>query len=215
MTILRRICRVSLVVLFLPIVSAQQYGSFFSVTYLNGAPLSPNQVSCSGIGQPSYCCASGHSCAWDNAGQLACCPQGTTCTGNVGVVAGPYTQQAVQQTQVVYQTVSKNDCGCTTSSTPAVNVLPVVPVAGTVITSTLPTSLQISTTTTTTLVAGAAVVTSNACPNGYSTVTNANVGTPTRVVGCYVIIDSGGDRQRSLTREGMVLMITLWVFWLL
>ena len=206
MTTLRRIHSISLVVLLLPIISAQQYGSFFSVTYLNGAPLASNQVSCAGIGQPSYCCASGHSCAWDNSGQLACCPQGTTCTGNVGVVAGPYTQQAVQQTQVA------NNCGCTTSSTPAVNVLPVVPVAGTVITSTLPTSLQVSTTTTTTLVAGA-VVTSNACPNGYSTVTEANVGTPTRVVGCYVIIDSGGDRQRSLLREGVFLIITLWILW--
>ena len=198
MTTLRRMRCISLVVLLLPIISAQQYGSFFSVTYLNGAPISSNQVSCAGIGQPSYCCASGHSCAWDNSGQLACCPQGTTCTGNVGVVAGPYTQQ----TRVA------NDCGCTTSSTPAVNVLPVVPV----ITSTLPTSLQVSTTTTTTLVAGA-VVTSNACPNGYSTLTNANVGTPTRVVGCYVIIDSGGDRQRSLVREGIFLMITLWILW--
>lgn len=209
MKTLRRIRRVSLVVFLLPIVSAQQYGSFFSVTYLNGAPLSSNQVSCSGIGQPSYCCASGHSCAWDNSGQIACCPQGTTCTGNVGVVAGPYTQQAVQQTQITYQTVSTYDCGCTTSTTPAVNVLPVVPVAGTVITSTFPTSLQVSTTTTTTLVAGAAVVTNNACPNGYSTVTNANVGAPTRVVGCFVIIDSGGERHKRPVREGIFLIITL------
>ena len=209
MTTLRQIRLISLVLL-LPIASAQQYGSFFSVTYLNGAPLSLNQVSCSGVGQPSYCCASGHSCAWDNSGQLACCPQGTICTGNVGAVAGQYTQQ----TQTTYQTVSTNVCGCTTSSTPAANVLPVVPVAGTVITSTLPTSLRISTTTTTTLVAGA-VVTSNACPNGYSTVTNANVGAPTRVVGCYVIIDSGGESQRSLVREGMFLIITLWILWAL
>lgn len=189
-------------VLLLPLVAAQQYyGSFFSPIYLNGAPISSSQVSCSGIGQPSYCCASGHSCAWDNQGQLACCPQGTTCSGNVGAAAaGQYTQQ----TQVVQQ----NSCNCEqTSITPATNVLPVVPVA-TVTTPTYPINLQ----TVTTTVAGAAVAATNACPNGYSTVTQANVGQPTRTVGCYVIIDSGAERSRSLP-TGTLFLIILWAFW--
>lgn len=176
------------------LISAQQYGSFFTVIYLNGAPISSSQVSCSEMGQPSYCCASGQSCAWDNSGQLACCPQGTTCSGSVAAAQGQYTQQAVQQTQTVYQTVPQTDCGCEeTSSTTTVNVLPVVSITSTVTTSTSTPNIQ-TTTTTTAPVAGAAVVTTNNCPNGYSTITEANVGAPTRVVGCYVIIDSSAEK---------------------
>ncbi len=134
---IRRIFLLCLVSFIVPLVSGQQYGSFFSVIYLNGAPLSSSQVSCSHMGQPSYCCASGQSCAWDNSGQLACCPQGTTCSGNVGAVAGQYTQQPVQQTQVVYQTTQQNPCGCCgcveTSNTPTVNVFPVVPLTASAI----------------------------------------------------------------------------------
>ena len=177
-----------------PLISAQQYGSFFTVIYLNGAPISSSQVSCSEMGQPSYCCASGQACAWDNSGQLACCPHGTTCSGNVAAAQGQYTQQVVQQTQTVYQTAPQNDCGCEeTSSTPAVNVLPVVSVTSTLTTSTLPANIQTATITTTP-VAGVAAVTPNSCPNGYSTITEANVGAPTRVVGCYIIIDSSAER---------------------
>lgn len=195
-------------VLFLPLVAAQQYyGSFFAPIFLNGAPISSSQVSCSGMGQPSYCCASGHSCAWDNQGQLACCPQGTTCTGNLGAVAaGQYTQH-VQQTQPVQQ----NGCNCEQTSiivTPTTNVLPVVPVA-TVTTPIYPINPQ----TVTTTVAGAAPVASNACPTGYSTVTQANVGQPTRTVGCYVIIDSGAKQSRSFQTGTLLLLIILWVLW--
>lgn len=188
--------------------SAQQYGSFFTAIYLNGAPISSSQVSCSEIGQPSYCCASGQSCAWDNSGQLACCIHGTICSGNAGAAQGQYTEQIVQPTQTVYRTEPQNDCGCeTTSTSPTVNVLPVVPVTSTVTTSTLPPSLRTVTTTTTTPVAGAAVVTNNNCLNGYSTITEANVGAPTRVVGCYVIVESGADRLGGISRERI--MITL------
>ena len=198
--LLQCICLVSFI-------SAQQYGSFFTVIYLNGAPLSSSQVSCSEMGQPSYCCASGQACAWDNSGQLACCPQGTTCSGNVAAAQGQYTQQAVQQTQTVYQTAPQNDCGCEeTSSTPTVNVLPVVSVTSTITTSTLPPTIQ-TTTTTTTPVAGAAVVTTNNCPNGYSTITEANVGAPTRVSGCYVIIDSSAERLLGGVFQGRALML--------
>lgn len=203
-------CHLLQVLYFFSLTSAQQYGSFFTVIYLNGAPISSSQVSCSEIGQPSYCCASGQSCAWDNTGQLACCAQGTTCSGNAGAAQGQYTEQVVQQTQTVYRTAPQNDCGCeTTSSSPTVNVLPVVPITSTVTTSTLPPSLRTITTTTTTPAAGAAVVTNNNCPNGYSTVTEANVGAPTRVVGCYVIIDSGAERLGGMCGERMVIMLGL------
>lgn len=204
-----QIRRVFLLSLLFPLISAQQYGSFFSVINLNGAPISSSQVSCSGMGQPSYCCASGQYCAWDNSGQLACCPDGTTCSGNVGAVAGQYTQHPVQQTQVVYQTTPQNHCGCCgcveTSSTPVVNVLPVVPL------TTSPVYPQTIITVTTTPVVGAVVAT-NACPNGYSTVTNANVGAPTRVVGCFVIIDSGAEKMNGLLKRTILITIA-WVLW--
>ena len=171
------------------LISAQQYGSFFTVIYLNGAPISSSQVSCSEMGQPSYCCASGQSCVWDNSGQLACCPQGTICSGKV-------------QTQTIYKTVTQNECGCEeTSSTPAANVLPVVT------TSTLTPYIH-TTITTTTPVTGAAVVTTHNCPNGYSTITEANVGAPTRVVNCFVIIDSSAQRLSGgvLQRSAVILV---------
>lgn len=210
---LRLICTFCLILpqwlSLLPLVSSQQYGSFFTAIYLNGAPISSSQVSCSEMGQPGYCCASGQSCAWDNSGQLACCLQGTTCSGSVGAAQGQHTEQVVQQTQTVYRTASQNDCSCeTTSTVPAANVLPVAPVTRTVTTSTLPTNVQ-TTTLTTTPVAGAAAVTNNNCPNGYSTVTKANVGAPTRVVGCYVIIDSGAQRLKVISEGRIVMIMTL------
>ena len=204
------ICHLLQFLYLFSLTSAQQYGSFFTVINLNGAPISSSQVSCSGIGQPSYCCASGQSCAWDNSGQLACCAHGITCSGNAGAAQGQYTEQVVQQTQTVYRTAPQNDCGCeTTSTSPAVNVLPVVPITSTITTSTLPPSLQTITTTTTTPAAGAAVVTNNNCPNGYSTVTEANVGAPTRVVGCYVIVDSGVERLGGMFGERTMIMLGL------
>ena len=203
-----RVCLGFLLFSLLPDVSAQQYGSFFSVIYLNGAPVSSSQVSCSEMGQPSYCCAAGQSCAWDNAGQLACCALGTTCSGTVGGAAGQDTEQAVQQTQTVYRTSPQNDCGCETTTTPVVNALPVVPVTQTLTTSTSPT-LSLITTTTTALAAGAAVVTNNNCPNGYSTVTEANVGAPTRIVGCYVIVDSGARETREIPKGELLPLLYL------
>ena len=205
------LCRIRslCLVVFLPIVAAQQYGSFFQPIYLNGAPISSDQVSCSGMGQPSYCCASGQSCALDDQGQLACCSQGRICTGNIGAVAGQYTEN-VQQTQIVHQTAPQNDCNCwKTSTTPAINVLPVVPLT----TEATPTWHQPQEVTTTIVpVVGAAAVANKECPNGYSTVTQANVGQPTRVVNCYVIIDSGAERLRGL-QCGALFAILLWAFW--
>ncbi|KAL9628974.1 MAG: hypothetical protein Q9164_007077, partial [Protoblastenia rupestris] len=52
------------------------------------------------MGQPGYCCASGQSCAWDDAGHVACCASGSTCSGSayVGAAAGQggYEAQAQQ-----------------------------------------------------------------------------------------------------------------------
>ena len=190
----------------LPQVSAQQqYGSFFSVIYLNGAPVSPSQISCESMGQPLYCCSAGQSCAWDNIGQLACCPSGTTCSGNVAPAEGQYTEQ-VQQTQTIYRTATQNDCACVETTTTPV-ALPVVPVTRFITTSTSPTFQQ-TTTTTTAPVIGPAAVTDNGCPNGYSTVTEANVGTPTRVVGCFVIIDSGAGRVDG-GLKGVLLLLSM------
>ena len=186
----------------LPSLYAQQIGSFNTVIYLNGAALSPSQISCSGMGQPEYCCGSGQSCAWDNAGQLACCAVGMTCTGNAAA-AGQYQQsQAVTQTKTVYAS-KQNDCNCETTTTPNVNVAPAVVVPLTTTTtvqqystpSTTTTSPYVYTSTTTTPVAVAA--TGGNCANGYTTVTEANVGQPTRVVGCYVIIDSGAQSSKN------------------
>ena len=182
----------------LPLVVTQQIGSFFTVIYLNGAAISPSQISCSGIGQPSYCCASGQSCAWDNAGQLACCAQGMTCTGTAAA-AGQYQQPAVQ-TRTVYKTW-RNDCGCEETTTAEVNVAAAV----VLVTKTVQQHAVPTVTTTTTPVAANAN-----CPGGYTTVTEVNVGQPTRVVGCYVIINGGARwTMGSQSSIGLLALATL------
>lgn len=177
-----------LIVFFLYVlhfVRAQQAGSFNTVIYLNGAALSPSQVSCSGMGQSGYCCGNGQSCAWDNAGQLACCAVGMTCQGNVAA-AGQYQQpQAVTQTTTLYKSQQSN-CGCETTTTPNVIVAPAVVVPPTTTTTvvqysaptTSPTTSYSYTSIITTPVAVAA--TGGNCAGGYTTITEANVGQPTR-----------------------------------
>ena len=183
-------------VLFLA--DAQQIGSFNTVIYLNGAALSPSQISCSGN---SYCCSSGQSCAWDDAGEPACCAW-PTCTG-AAAAAGQYQQtQAVVQTQTVYESTT-NDCGCETTTTPSVYVAPAVVVPQTSTTTiqqyyaptgtTTTPYLYTSTLTTPTAVAA----TDGSCAGGYTTVTEVNVGQPTRIVGCYVIINGETKSKRS------------------
>lgn len=166
-------------------VRAQQVGSFNTVIYLNGAALSPSQVSCSGMGQPGYCCGNGQSCAWDNTGQLACCAVGMTCQGNVAA-AGQYQQpQAVTPTTTLYGSQQSN-CACETTTTPNVYVAPAVVVAPTATTTlshysaptTTPTSSYLYTSIITTPVVVAA--TGGNCAGGYTTLTEANVGQPTR-----------------------------------
>ena len=204
-------------------------GSFFTAIYLNGAPVAYNQISCSGMGQSQYCCASGQSCAWDDAGRVACCALGYSCQGsayssNAGPAGQYYTSSTtwnqVQQTTTVYTTAGQN-CNCQSST--AVNVVPIVPVTVATVLSpqatsyyTPPTSTYYPTTptspytTTTTAAAGqeAVVTSSGSCTKGYTTIVEANVGTPTRIVGCYVIINEGGRRtQGQISREEVLLEV--------
>lgn len=179
------------------IISAQSVGSFYSATFLNGLPLSSSQISCSGMGQPEYCCGSGGSCAWDDAGKVACCyAQGVSCEGsaygsNAGAAGQYYTSSSSvwnqqEQTTTVYK-----------------NVVPIVPVTvATVETFHTPTMTSYYTPSTstyypysspTTLVA-AVVADVTSCSTGYQTLTEANVGAPTRTWGCYVLINGSVGR---------------------
>ena len=199
-------------------------GSFFTAIYLNGAPAASYQTSCSNMGQSQYCCASGQSCAWDDAGKVACCAAGYNCQGsayssNAGAAGQYYTSptstwnQAVQTT-TVYGSPSPN-CNCQSSTT--LNVVPIVPVTvatvqsyynPTTLTYHPTTSTNSPYTTTTTAIAGqqAIVTSSGTCPGGYSTIVEANVGAPTRIVGCYVIINEGGKRTRGQISGGEILL---------
>lgn len=218
----------------IPTSAQQQVGSFFTAIYLNGAPISPGQVSCSGMGQPGYCCGSGYSCAWDNGGKVACCASGNTCQGgasggSAGAGQGQYYTSSPyyppQQTTTIYQQQSE-DCHC--QSQTYGNVVPIVPVTvATLSTSYTPsttttyvaptTTLYQSTTTTALLAAGAVQQTTSdtSCPRGYTTLTEANVGIPTRTVGCQVIINGavrmgrGGLYKRILAPAISVLVILL------
>ena len=98
--------------------------SFFTAIYLNGAPLPASQISCSGMNQPSYCCNTGTTCEWDDAGHVACCASGYTCQGSPyspGASEGQYQPQAETQTTTVYQTPPAQ-------SSAIGNVVPIVPV---------------------------------------------------------------------------------------
>lgn len=194
------------------VISAQNsVGSFFTAIYLNGAPVASYQTSCSDMGQSQYCCGSGQSCAWDDAGKVACCASGYSCQGsayssNAGAAGQYYTSSSstwnqAEQTTTIYESTSQN-CNCESST--ALNVVPIVPVTeATVVSYYSPTTTSYynpttSTyspyTTTTTAAAGqvAEITSSGTCSAGYTTIVEANVGAPTRVVGCYVIINEGG-----------------------
>lgn len=181
------------------LVYAQQIGSFQTVIYLNGAPVSPSQVSCSG--EAGYCCSSGQACAWDDAGQPACCAHGITCGGSV---AGYYQQPAaVVDTTTVYQ---QNGCNC--EPTTNVNVVP----AAVPLTSTTTYYPPATTTpvyyTTTPVVAAAA---GDGCNGRYTTITEVNVGQPTRQVGCTIIINGAWSiKSREIARTaGLVSIISI------
>lgn len=199
-------------------------GSFFTAIYLNGAPIASDQTSCSDMGQSQYCCDSGQSCAWDDAGKVACCASGYNCQGsayssNAGTAGQYYTSSSstwnqAEQTTTVYESASQN-CNC--ESTTTLNVVPIVPVTEATVESYYtptttsyynPTTSTYSPyTTTTTAVAGqeAEVTSSGTCSTGYKTIVEANVGAPTRIVGCYVIINEGGKRMRDQSgMEGLL-----------
>lgn len=76
------------------------------------------------MGQGSYCCNSGTTCEWDNAGHVACCASGDTCEGS------PYSSGASEgmyQTEAETQTTTECQCESEPSSTIG-NVVPIVPV---------------------------------------------------------------------------------------
>jgi len=83
--------------------------------------------------------------------------------------------------------------------------------AATVLTSYVPTTTSYYNPPTSTYYASttpavAEVTTANAaCPGGYTTVTEANVGAPVRTVGCNVIIDSRATRRKGDVRNAMIL----------
>ena len=179
------------------------------------------------MGQSNYCCASGQSCAWDDGGKVACCASGMNCQGTpyssgaynqgAGAGAGQYYASSTsswypqQQTTTVYQSQNEN-CNCETTSNYG-NVVPIVPVtAATILTSYTPTTTSyynppVSTYYASTTPAAQAVTVSNAaCPGGYTTVTEANVGAPVRTVGCNVIIDSGAMTRKGDIKSGHILL---------
>ena len=194
-------------------------GSFFTAIYLNGAPVASYQESCANMGQSQYCCASGQSCAWDDSGKVACCASGYTCQGSpygssAGAAGQYYTSssstwnQAVQTT-TVYQSASH--------SSTALNVVPIVPLTAATVapyytpTTTsyyVPTTSTPPYTVTTTAGAGqeAVVTSSGTCAEGYTTLVEANVGAPTRIVNCYVIINDGGKRSQGQNSGSEVLL---------
>lgn len=184
------------------------------------------------MGQPGYCCAAGQSCAWDDAGKVACCASGSSCRGSAygqgaGAGAGQYYPSSTsswypQPTTTVYQAQSQG-CNCVSATTyNGGGVVPIVPVTvATVLTPSTTTYYQVptstysqytqTTTTTTSGVVVAAVATANnaACPNGYKTLTEANVGAPVRTVGCNVIFNSGAWRAEGDVRKAMMM---IWTF---
>ena len=206
---------------------AQQIGSFFTAIYLNGAPVSVGQSTCDGMGQGQYCCASGQSCSWDDAGQVACCASGSSCHGSAAYSqgAGAPVTSAWQPspswapvTTTVYPQPSTTDCQCEQQATTTyVAPVPIAPVTR----ATLVTSYYAPQTTTyvpqetqeVTVVApagGISTVGPVACAT-VSTVTYANVGAPVRTVGCFVIINSA---ERKLEGWGRRLSVSL-AFWFL
>ena len=209
-----------LLLLHYHLTSAQNsVGSFFTAIYLNGAPVASYQESCANMGQSQYCCASGQSCAWDDAGKVACCASGYTCQGSAysssAGAAGQYytssssTWNQAQQTTTVYESASQST---------ALNVVPIVPLTAATVESyytPTTTSHYVPTTSTappytitTTPGAGqeAEVTSSGTCAEGYTTLVEANVGAPTRIVNCYVIINEGGKRSQGQNSGSEVLL---------
>ena len=196
------------------IAAQNSVGSFFTAIYINGAAVAPGQVSCSGMGQSQYCCETGQSCAWDDAGRVACCASGYNCQGSAySSNAGAAGQYYTPSTTTVYQSPN---CNCEST------VVPIVPVTVATVesptttsyynppTSTYypPTTTYAPYTTTTTSLGGQEAEV-NTCSNGYTTLVEANVGTPTRVVNCYVIINGGGKRAPGQSGVEHVLLVVM------
>lgn len=205
------------------IAAQNSVGSFFTAIYLNGAAVAPGQVSCSEMGQSQYCCGTGQSCAWDDAGKVACCASGYNCQGSAySSNAGAAGQYYTPSTTTIYQSPN---CNCQSST-----VVPIVPVTvATVVSPKVtsyynpPTSTYYPPTTTTTYApyittttaVGGQAAEANTCSNGYTTLVEAHVGTPTRVVNCYVIINEGGRRAWGQSGGKHALLVAMSFFTIL
>ncbi len=123
------------------------------------------------MNQPSYCCSTGTTCAWDDAGHVACCASGYTCQGS------PYSPGASEgmyqtETTTVYQSEPE-------PSSTIGNVVPIVPVTQATVLTPAPAPEPTYVTTT---VYQEPATTTTVAPVPYSTTTVYNVPRSTTTV---------------------------------
>ena len=194
------------------------------------------------MGQSGYCCASGQSCAWDDAGKVACCASGSTCQGSASYAAGAnnggqWSTSSWQPTSSAYNVVpitttvyqqqptTTTNCNCEQQTTYLAPV-PVVPITKATLETSYYTTPAAQTTTyvpqqyTTVVPQGQQPSTVGlvACPT-VQTVTYHDVGAPVRTQGCFVIINAATARFKPMSGFGttVISMVGLWFwrFWVL
>lgn len=215
------------------LVSAQQYGSFFTAIYINVSPspiLSSGQVSCNGMGYPAYCCPAGQYCAPDAAGHVACCAQGWSCQGYAGSNGGYtsgynngqyYTSSTWQARTSYVQVTSTVIVQATQATQQAVGgVGQFVVTTTTTTTEAVAIVSTISTTTTTTQAAAAGNVATNTCNGGVSVLTAQGGGLPiTQTRGCdtLIIVNAGRSGGRvgfdQALRSAYCAALALWALY--
>lgn len=205
-----------LAILLIRLTCAQQVGSFFTAIYINGAPAGSNYEICSAMAQPNYCCAQGQSCAWDDAGKVACCASGGSCQGTAAYSGGNQGQYYTSPTPTYQQQCGGGCCGCPPTTT-YVNPAPPVVV-------TLATSYYVPVTTTYVQPQATAVVVQTVVNNAplstigpvacatVSTVTYANVGAPVKTVGCFIIINDADNGRSEGLKKKVVFAALLGIF---
>lgn len=65
-------------------------------------------TSCSNLGNSGACCASNTNCQLDQAGHVACCPSGASCTGTIGANTGSSTQASTTTSNAFIVPTSTN-----------------------------------------------------------------------------------------------------------
>src|SRR5436190_2127283 len=68
---------------FFPALSVFSLPSRLSPRQNNNGNCPQDTHSCASISYPGFCCINSARCALDNAGHIACCPNGITCVGTV------------------------------------------------------------------------------------------------------------------------------------